>query len=153
MNMLNSNFDLISQMVQETFDNVEEQAKFDNILDFNINKNSSKKTKLKSEQLEFEFNTYMGIYDTDRSCYVFQVQNEVIELPRNWGPFKYIDPAEINNGEVFKVLRSDDDSFLEVLEDISGLSLQEVSCQFCNPIFKLILSEDILFDAPKSAAA
>jgi hypothetical protein len=137
-------FDLISMMVDETFKAVEEvdQTSFDNVLDFS----KAKKTKINSEveQLNFEFNAFFGAYDIERSCYVFQIKNETIELPKNWGPFKFINPNQLNNGELFTLSKSEDtDLLIDVLENISGLNLEEVKCNFYDTHFKLVLSEEL----------
>jgi hypothetical protein len=148
MSISNKNIDLISRMVDETFRNVEEeeQTSFDNVLSF-------QKTS-ESEQLQFEYNSFLGAYDIERSCYVFQINDQLIELPKNWGPFKLVNPNQVENGNVFSLSRFEDSDFLiDVLADISGLKLEEIICKFDETHFKLVLSEDPVVAAPIQMAA
>ena len=154
MNTNIKNFDLISMMVDETFRNVEEddQTSFDNVLDFSAQKVSKKSNE--TEQLQFEYNAFLGAYDIERSCYVFQIKDQVIELPKNWGPFKLINPAQLDNGDVFTISKLEDIHLLiNILEDVSGLELEEVTCKFYDTHFKLVLSEEAVFAAPVQFAA
>jgi hypothetical protein len=140
MSISNKNIDLISRMVDETFRN------FDNVLSF-------QKTS-ESEQLQFEYNSFLGAYDIERSCYVFQINDQLIELPKNWGPFKLVNPNQVENGNVFSLSRFEDSDFLiDVLADISGLKLEEIICKFDETHFKLVLSEDPVVAAPIQMAA
>ena len=148
MSTSDKNIDLISRMVEETFKNVEDEAQtsFDNVLSF--------QSKSETEQLQFEFNSFLGAYDIERSCYVFQINDQLIELPKNWGPFKLVNPNQVESGNVFSLSRLEDSEFLiDVLSEISGLNLEEIICKFDDAHFKLVLSEEPVVAAPVQIAA
>lgn len=135
MNELNDNFDLISQMVNETFEVAENSTfKFEETEQVTENnqpleqKNPFKE--VEPIQLEFEYNYYLGGYDHQRSCYIFQVEDQVIEIPANWGPFRLTSYSEGVFEDMFKVEKHEDvDLFFDIIESISGQTLSSIKCQ------------------------
>lgn len=134
MNELNDNFDLISQMVNETFEVVENNTfVFEENTEVIIEANSlvSAVPKIETEpiQLEFEYNFFLGGYDQQRSCYIFQVEDQVIEIPSNWGPFRMTTYSDGAFEDMFKVEKHEDvDFFFDIIESITGQSLSSIKC-------------------------
>jgi hypothetical protein len=129
MKELSDSFDLISQMVNETFNNVQDFTDTSE----EVVKTERKVQKLEidkpSVQLEFHFDSYLGAYDALRSCYVFQVEDQVIECPVNWGPFRFASYTEGEVEELFSLTKEEDlDLFFEIIETISSKHLKSLKC-------------------------
>lgn len=131
MNNLSGGFDLISQMVNETFSGLEEDSNLSEELNYIEATNQSILETKESEpiQLEFEYDYFLGAYDQQRKCYIFQIENEVIEFPENWGPFKLCIMNENTHEDLFKIESHQDlDYFFELIENITHKSFKSLKC-------------------------
>ena len=135
MNELDDGFDLISQMVNETFSGVEDTesvdafelslvsaaAKAQTILDINVSE---------PIQLEFQYDYYLGAFDENRNCFIFQIEDQVIEIPSNWGPFKFSTYQSGVFEDLFSLEKHEDvDLFFDIIEGILHKSLKSLKCQ------------------------
>lgn len=124
-------FDLISQMVNETFEQVDKTCSeyevdesFQLVVDSQVVVRETEPT-----QLEFFFDYFMGAYDETRKCYVFQVEGQVIEFPENWGPFKLATQESGQVGEMFSLKKHQDiDYFMDIFEVITDQSFKKIKC-------------------------
>lgn len=76
---MSGNSDYISQMVQDTFNDLEEG----NVLAF-----SGRSKRSSHEQLEMDFNRRSATFDLRRGCLILEFGGEPLEIPLNWGPFR-----------------------------------------------------------------
>lgn len=135
MNELDDGFDLISQMVNETFSGIEDTksvdaleqsivsaaAKAQTILDINVSE---------PIQLEFQYDYYLGAFDENRNCFIFQIEDQVIEIPSNWGPFKFSTYQSGVFEDLFSLEKHEDvDLFFDIIEGILHKSLKSLKCQ------------------------
>lgn len=139
-----NDFDLISLMVNETFDQVKVSAPLDEkSLDVEKKLNNLIRPYKEPVQLEFEFNFYLGAYDEARSCYIFQIRDTLIECPKNWGPFKLSTYIDCEYEDLFKLKKHEDiDYFFEIVEAAAGKSFESLSCINCSGHLKLIYEQE-----------
>lgn len=146
MSNLSDGFDLISMMVNETFDGVEENMSFSETFSYEVAEKSYLLNTKEVEpiQLEFHYDFYSGGYDQDRKCFIFQIEEEVLEFPENWGPFKL---STVKNGSIenlFSIEKHNDiDYFFDIIESITGKSFKSLSCLNCGTHLKLVYEVDV----------
>lgn len=128
MSTKDQNFDLISMMVDETFNQVSDS----NIAYLDDFRKESMGTDLEKE-------TFLMAFDGSRSCYILQVGKETLEIPSNWGIF-----SKLQGHEGFKSLNKleDSDFFMEILENLTGKSLVEIHFDTHPSYIKLELVSD-----------
>lgn len=116
---MDNEFDYITQMVEDTFEQVSSD---DNVIQFPELNTVAKE----SEQLSFDFNILKGSLDQMRGCICIDLSGQHIEIPVNWGPFKLYNLKESN---VFiQIEKHDDvDLFLDVLASVLGTNIDVVS--------------------------
>ena len=148
MSSISDNFDLISQMVSETFNEVDEGSSYDDAFEeIGVVEDTNNVVLFhpiyEPVQLEFQFNYFLGAYDASRGCYVFQVEDQVIECPENWGPFKLATHVSGMYEDIFKLEKHEDiDFFFDIVEAVTGKSLKSLSCVNCSSHLKLVYEED-----------
>jgi hypothetical protein len=131
MNSFDEHFDLISLMVEETFkghDSVEAPIEiFSSLsLEKSVIKNESLQVPV---QLEFMFDSFLGALDVERGCYIFMVKDIILELPMNWGPFRFVANETNYCGKLFELQSHEDvDCLIEVIENHLNISIQSLSC-------------------------
>jgi len=110
--------DYISQMVEDTFQDVESEES--NILEFSLTNENSE-----IEQLSFDFESFKGRYDAQRSCVCLELGDNSVELPTNWGPFRLYD----FNQDSFAISiekHEDVDLLLEILSIEMGEEVESI---------------------------
>lgn len=144
MDMLDNGFDLIAQMVNETFNDAEKASLEENLAQ--VVEEVSYLLDVKEEspiQLEFCYDFFPGGYDQLRECFVFQVEDQVLEMPRNWGPFKLVTLESGQFQELFAMEKYEDlDYFFEVIEAIISKPLKSLKCQNLNGYLRLLYEVD-----------
>lgn len=118
--------DYISQMVLDTFTDVE-----DNVLEFRAPNASN-------GQIELNFNTHKVGFDKVRACFQIHMDDQVIEIPSNWGPFG---GANFNssNGLNIRIDQFNDEHHL--LEVLGAAGQQQIgTIQISGPIEDLRMS-------------
>tara|TARA_Y100000385_G_C13068012_1_gene627666 strand:+ start:400 stop:897 length:498 start_codon:yes stop_codon:yes gene_type:complete len=146
MSNLNDGFDLISMMVNETFDGVEEDSSYSETLSYEIVEKPYLITTKEAEpiQLEFYYDFYLGGFDCERKCYIFQVEEEVLEFPENWGPFKLSTVKTGSVEDLFSMQKHEDiDYFFEVIESLTDKSFKSFRCLNCGTHLKLVYEIDV----------
>lgn len=141
MNDLSDGFDLISMMVNETFSGVEEDTSFSDIISSEISNKSYLLSMKEVEpvQLEFHYDFFLGGFDHDRKCYIFQVEEEVLEFPENWGPFKLSTVKDGSVEDLFSIQRHEDlDFFFDVIESLTDKCFKSLRCLNCGTHLKLV---------------
>jgi hypothetical protein len=118
--------DYISLMVQETFeginhkDSVQLDSKVNNVLEFK-----------KSQQLEFNFDSIQGVYDSNRQCYIFSISEYELEFPANWQLFT-ASPQQMIDGDTLFAITEDDDpcGLLSILGTVLGQVITFAECKW-----------------------
>ena len=116
---MENEFDYITQMVDDTFENLENN---ENVLEFPLEKSFDNK---KSEQLSFDFNSLKGVIDHARGCICLDLSGQHVEIPTNWGPFKLYNFQD--NEVSLQIEKHEDvDLFLDVLGSILNTEIESI---------------------------
>lgn len=145
MSDLSNGFDLISMMVNETFSGLEEDTSFSEAISNELSEKNYLLNMKEVEpiQLEFHYDFFLGGFDQDRKCYIFQIEEEVLEFPENWGPFKLSTVKDGNIENLFSLEKHEDiDLFFDVIESITDKSFKSLSCINCGTHLKLVYELD-----------
>lgn len=147
MSDLKDGFDLISMMVDETFSAVEEDTPISCEREYGSSGSNytriPKTPVLEAIQLEFHFEFFLGGYDQERKCFIFQIEEEVLEIPQNWGPFKLSTFKDGRVEDLFKLEKHEDlDNFFEILSHITHKSFKSLRCINCGTHLKMTYELD-----------
>ncbi len=105
MEAKSQHIDIISLMVQETFDNVDNGTS----TSFDEAAGSS------------------NCYDAVRKCFVLTINGQSIECPQNWGPFKDLSCLDLDKNQEFQLDRlHDTELFLDILSELKGEPIENV---------------------------
>lgn len=105
------NKNLIEQMVQETFENTNEEGNIVSIM-------SKKSTKLSA------------IYEEERKCLILKKDDKELEVPQSWGPFRDSCHTSI------KISSQDDNQFFfQVISAFFTISTENIDIEIKNPNF------------------
>jgi hypothetical protein len=117
---MENDLDYISQMVEDTFEGVKEES---NVLEFKLSE--TREDSVEPEQLVFDFESFHGIYDSERKCLVLHNSNKSVEVPVNWGQFRFYDFTQ-DEMTVNIEKHEDVDLFLDVLSDFMNLNIDSL---------------------------
>lgn len=124
--------DYISQMVSETFEHLDEAeegnvvalARRDvrpyhhNQLEMSFEETSSRASGQAGPEVSF---------DRNRLCLSINLQGQVLEIPVNWGPFRWMDFSNPDTELDFKLKRREDsDGLFAVLEEYFDVSVENL---------------------------
>ena len=125
---MENELDYITQMVEDTFENLENN---ENVLTFPLDDTneshtlSSKEANESSEQLSFDFESIRGHYDQKRACLCLDISGQHIEIPVSWGPFKLYNFSE-ENFSIFLEKYDDVDLLLDVFASILNIDIENM---------------------------
>jgi hypothetical protein len=66
-----------------------------------------------------------AVRDSQRSCYIFEINGQVLEVPVNWGPFKNRLALEFTLGE-----SEDKYKFLEIISTLCNNKVTNIKIKF-----------------------
>jgi len=126
----NLSIDMISLMVQETYDAVE--------------------SGMYSSEFDNQTLNVCGSYDAERRCFILTINNTTFECPENWGPFKDISHYGHEFTIEIQIDRSHDNAhFLDIIADIKAESIENMTLYIENNEIQIFYNTEY---SQKSAA-